>query len=177
MSDDTAKAERIKAKISASQARSQGKAPARKSPRKPRAGNDNRGNLFDRALDNHPLALLAGSVVLGAIAASILPRSFGSKLAGRALGLAAVAGEIGALYGNKALGAAADGARAGQDKLEDLGETLADHGADARRKAIELGTLAGKRAIELAGVAARNARESGSGAIKALSDLSDRARH
>lgn len=177
MSDDNAKAERIKAKISASQARNEGRAPARKSARASRRGASNRDGFFDRALDDHPLALLAGSVVLGAVAAAILPRSFGSKLAGRALGLAAVAGELSAFYGNRALGAAAQGARAGQDKLEDLGEVLADHGTDARRKAIELGTLAGKRAIELAGVAAREARDAGSGARRMLGELSERARH
>ena len=115
-------------------------------------------------------------MVLGVVAASLLPRSWGSKLGGRMLGLATVAGELGAVYGTKALSAAAEGARTGQDKLEDLGEVLADQSTDARRKAIELGTLAGKRAIELAGVAAKNAREARGGALKAIGDLSDRAR-
>ena len=178
MSDDTAgRTDRIRKKISASQERNRGKAPPRQAKAKPRASRAERGNFFDKALDEHPLALLAGSVVLGAIAASLIPASWGRKLGSRALGLAAVAGEIGALYGTKAWGAAAEGARAGQDKLEDLGETLADHSADARRKALELGTLAGKRALALAGTAADNARATGGSALKALSDLSARARH
>lgn len=174
MSD--AKADRIKAKIDASQARSTGKSAPRRG--KPKAGTrPGAQNFFDRAVDEHPLALLAGSVVLGAVAATLLPRSFGSKLGSRVLGLAAVAGELGSLYGGKALEAAAEGAREGRDKLEDIGETLADQSADARRKAVALGTLAGRRAIELAGVAAKNAREASGGALKALSDLSDKARH
>lgn len=174
MSDD--KAERIRSKISASQARSRGDAAPRKAKAAPRKRASGETTFIDKAIADHPLALLAGSMVLGVIAASLLPRSWGSKLGGRMLGLATVAGELGATYGSKAWGAAAEGARAGQDKLEDLGETLADQSTDARRRAVELGTLAGKRAIELAGVAAKNAREASGGALKALSDLSDRAR-
>lgn len=173
MSDE--KAERIKAKISASQARSRGEAPARKAKPAPRKRASGETTFIDKAIADHPLALLAGSMVLGVIAASLMPRSWGSKLGGRMLGLATVAGELGAAYGSKAWGAAAEGARAGQDKLEDIGETLADQSSDARRRAIELGALAGKRAIELAGVATKNAREASGGALKAISDMSDRA--
>ena len=177
MSDPKAdKAERIRTKISASQARSRGDGTPRtgKSYARKRASGET--GFIERAIADHPLALLAGSMVLGVVAASLLPRSWGSKIGGRMLGLATVAGELGAVYGTKALSAAADGARTGQDKLEDLGEVLADQSSDARRKAIELGTLAGKRAIELAGVAAKNAREARGGALKAIGDLSDRAR-
>ena len=174
MSDD--KAERIRTKISASQARARGDAAPRKAKAAPRKRASGETGFIEKAMADHPLALLAGSVVLGAIAASLVPRSWGSKLGSRLFGLATVAGELGAVYGSKALSAAAESARTGQDKLEDLGEVLADQGSDARRKAIELGTLAGKRAIELAGVAARNARDARGGALKAISDLSDRAR-
>ena len=164
------KADRIRSKISASQARTQGKAKPRTAASRPKTTRSNGGNFFDRAIDDHPLAMLAGSMVLGAIAASLIPASFARKLGSRALGLAAVAGELGALYGGKALEAAAEGARAGQDKLEDIGETLADQSADARRKA-----------VELAAVAAQSARETGGGVLKALSDLRtdlrERVRH
>ena len=180
MSDDAPKAdkaERIRSKISASLARSRGDAAPRKAKPTPRKRASGETGFIEKAMADHPLALLAGSMVLGVIAASLLPQSWGSKLGSRMLGLATVAGELGAVYGTKALSAAAEGARTGQDKLEDLGEVLADQGSDARRKAIELGTLAGKRAIELAGVAAKNARDAGDGAIKAISDLSERARH
>ena len=116
-------------------------------------------------------------MILGAIAASLVPRSWSSKLGGRMLGLATVAGELGAAYGSKAWGAAAEGARVGQDKLEDLGEVLADQGHEARNRAVELAVMAGKRAIEIAGVAAKNTREASDGARKAIGELSDRARH
>ena len=181
MADDD-KAERIRKKISASQARSRGQAAPRKTPasaeakpRKVRRKDDR--SFFDKALDDHPLALLAGSMVLGAIAASLVPASLSRKLGSRVLGLAAVAGELGAVYGHKAWGAATEGARVGQDKLEDLGETLADHGADARRKAVELGALAGKRALELAGTATRGARDASGEALKAVGGWSDKLRH
>ena len=174
MSDD--KAERIRSKIDASQKRARGDAAPRKAKVAPRKRASGETGFIEKAMADHPLALLAGSVVLGAIAASLVPRSWGSKLGSRLLGLATVAGELGAVYGTKALSAAAEGARTGQDKLEDLGETLSDQGHDARRRAVELGTLAGKRVIELAGVAAKNAREARGDAMKAISDLSDRAR-
>jgi len=176
------RAKRIKAKISASQARSRGEASPRKAttkqskPAKSRAKPDQR-NYLERALDDHPLALLAGSMVLGAIAASLVPASWGRKIGSRALGLAAVAGEMGALYGGKALEASAKAARAGQDRLEDLGETAGDYRADARKRAIELGTLAGRRAIELAQEAADSAREARGGVLKRIGELSDRVRH
>lgn len=182
MSDE--KADRIKAKIDASQKRASGRAAPRKAPPKtsttPRPARttrrDNR-TFVDKALDEHPLALLAGSMVLGAVAASLFPAAWGRKIGGRMLGLAAIAGELGSIYGNKALEAAADSARAGQEKLDELGDTLAEEGADARRRALELGALAGKRALELAGSAARSARDAGGTAAKALGDFSDRVRH
>lgn len=179
-SDSGDKAKRIKAKISASQDRTRGDAAPRKATKtktaKPRRARDDR-NFLDRALDDHPLALLAGSVVLGAIAASLVPASWGRKIGSRALGLAAVAGELGVLYGGKALEASAQAARAGQDRLGDLGETAGEYGADARNRAIELGTLAGRRAIELAQEAADSAREARGGVLKRIGELSDRVRH
>ena len=174
MSDE--KADRIRSKIDASQKRTRGEGTARKPKAAPHKRASGETGFLEKAIADHPLALLAGSVVLGAIAASLMPRSWGSKLGSRLLGLATVAGELGAVYGSKALSAAAEGARTGQDKLEDIGETLSDQSHDARSRAIELGTLAGKRAIELAGVAAKNAREARGEAMKAISDLSDRAR-
>lgn len=179
MSD--ARIERIREKIFASQARSTGKEP----PRSGTPGDDaapERRSLFDRAIDDHPLAVLAGGILLGAVAAALVPRgsvprSSRGKLGKRLIGLATVAAELGALYGTKAFDAAAQGARESREKLGDLGETLAEQSGDARRKAARAGAMAGKRAIDLAGVAAKNARGAGGGAIKALTDLRDRSRH
>lgn len=179
--DDTAaaKAKRIKDKIAASTERSSGKAPPRASARTKAGDSADRGerSLFTRTLEDHPLALLAGSVALGAVAASLIPASITRKLGSRALGLAALVGEASALYGGKALEKGSQAARAGQDRLEDLGESAADHAADARTRAIELGTQAARRAIELATDAASNARGTSGGFIKRLGELADRARH
>lgn len=175
MSDE--KAERIRSKITASQARSRGDAAPRKAKSASAQRPSGEVSFIEKAVADHPLALLAGSVILGAIAASLVPRSWSSKLGGRMLGLATVAGELGAAYGSKAWGAAAEGARAGQDKLEDLGEVLADQGHEARNRAVELAVMAGKRAIEIAGAAAKNTRVASDGALKAIGELSDRARH
>lgn len=179
MSDD--KADRIRAKISASQARSRGSGAPRKDkpaapPRRGAADDSDRRSVLDRALDDHPLALLAGSMVLGAVAATLIPASVGRKLGSRALGLVTVAGELGALYGAKAWDTAAQGARSGQDKLEDIGDALAEQGGEARRRAVELGTLAARRALDLAEAAARNARDASGHALKAIGELSERAR-
>ncbi len=175
----TSRAKRIKDKIAASTARSSGKAPAR-SAAKPKAaartGPDDR-SLFTRTLEDHPLALLAGGVVLGAVAASLVPASFMRKMGARAFGMAALAGEMSALYGGKALEKGSQAARAGQERLEDLGDSAADHAADARARAIELGTLAARRALGLANEARSTARDTGGGLARRIGALTDRARH
>ncbi|QGN53877.1 hypothetical protein [Novosphingobium sp. Gsoil 351] len=171
------RAARIRSKIDASQKRVRGEGAPRKAKAAPRKRASGETGFIEKAMADHPLALLAGSVVLGAIAASLVPRSWGSKLGSRALGLAAIAGELGATFGSKAWSATAEGARVGQDKLEDLGESLADRSSQAGRKATDLGLLAGKRALELAGLAAKNARDASDSALKAIGDLKTRARH
>ena len=178
--DDAAvsKARRIKDKIAASTARSAGKGPARSGSTSGAGhhdGPDNR-SLFTRAIEDHPLALVAGGVMFGAIAASLIPASVVRKLGSRAFGLAALAGEMGALYGGKALEKGSEVARAGQEKLEDLGETAADHASDARARAIELGTLAAQRAIELAHEARANARDGRGEIAKRVGAFADRVR-
>ncbi len=175
----TSKAKRIKDKIAASTARSAGKAPARSGAKlktAARTGPDDR-SLFTRALDDHPLALLAGGVVFGAVAASLVPASFMRKIGARAFGMAALAGEMSALYGGKALEKGSQASRAGQDRLEDLGKNAADHAADARARAIELGTMAARRAIDLVSEARTTARDTGDGLAKRIGAFADRARH
>lgn len=175
--DAVTKAKRIKDKIAASSARNSGKAPPRREAMS-RQARDAAGDrsFLARALDEHPLAMLAGGVVLGAVAASLIPASFVRKMGSRAFGMAALAGEMSALYGGKALEKSGQAARAGQDRLEDLGESAADYSADARARAIELGTLAARRAIDLASDAANSARGTGGGLVKRLGELADRAR-
>jgi hypothetical protein len=180
---DGDKADRIRAKVTASQkragadARAATKAKAAPKPvADPSAGGDDQRGAFKKTLDNHPLALLAGSVILGVVAASLIPASLGRKLGSRALGLAAVAGDLGAEYGSKALGYAAKGARAGQEKLDDVGETIAEKGDEARRRAVEMSTQARRRAVEMAEAAAANARDARQTALKRIGELSAKVR-
>lgn len=130
--------------------------------------------LVERTVDDHPLALLAGSLIMGVVAANLMQASFGRKIAGRLLGLVAVAAEVGASLGSKTLDAAAEAGRAGQERLTHLGETVAEEGAEVRRKAAELGAQAGRRALSLASDAAAEAREAGDSALKRLGKLTHR---
>lgn len=178
--DDTAasKAQRIKDKIEASAARSAGKGPARGAAANDAAGRkvpDER-SFVTRAIEDHPLALVAGGVVVGAIAASLIPSSVVRKLGNRALGLATLAGEMGALYGTKALEKGSEVAREGRERLEDLSESAADHASDARARAIELGIIAAQRAIELAHDARASARDGRGEIAKRVGAFADRVR-
>jgi hypothetical protein len=168
------KADRIRDKLLASQARNRG-------PKSPSGGSDASDNagertLFRKTLDEHPVALIAGSMILGAVAANLVPAAVRSKLASRLLGLAAIAGEFGASMSSKAWGAAARSAHRSQERLDDLGEKVADQGGHAARRASELGAIASRRALDLAETAAANARDAGQEALKRLGTLSSRGR-
>jgi hypothetical protein len=178
---DGDKAGRIADKVAASRKRADREGQAAAKPKPARAAadgpvGDDQRTAFRKALDDHPVALLAGSLVLGMVAAGLIPASLGRKLGSRALGLAAVAGDLGAEYGSKALGFAAKGARAGQEKLDDLGETIAEKGDEARRRASEMRSLAGRRAVELAEAAAANARDARETALERINKISAKVR-
>jgi hypothetical protein len=49
----------------------------------------------------HPLLTVVGGIALGAVAASLVPKGTSRKLARRAIGLAEVAGSVGALLGTR----------------------------------------------------------------------------
>ncbi|MET0179218.1 MAG: hypothetical protein ABW194_01890, partial [Novosphingobium sp.] len=106
---DGDKAGRIRSKVAASQKRADAAPTAAKAKpaARPASADDDQRSGFRKALDDHPLALLAGSLVFGVVAASLLPAAFGRKLGSKALGIAAVAGDLGAEYGAKALGGVA----------------------------------------------------------------------
>lgn len=146
--------------------------PAPPSPPRPTPP-DPRG-LVTKTVQEHPLALLAGSLVLGIVASNLLRASLGRKVGSRLLGAVAVVGELGAKYGNKTLGAAAEAGRSGQDRLSQLGEKVGEEGAEVRRRARELGAEARRRAIALASDAAAEARDKGDNALKRLSKLGRR---
>jgi hypothetical protein len=180
VSDSTgapSQAEAIRERIAASQARgkrqvsstdSDGVAITRPTPPDPRG-------VVEKTAEDHPLVLLAGSLVVGAVAAGLLRSSFGRRVADRLLGIAVVAGEMGAAAGNKTLGAAAEAGRAGQDRLTRISDEVAEEAAEVRRRAVELGSQAGRRALSLASDAAAEAREAGSHALKRLGKLADRS--
>jgi hypothetical protein len=128
-------------------------------------------SLAEKTIDDHPLALLAGSLVMGVVAANFFHASLLRRLGSRMLGAVVVAGELGARAGNKTLEAAAEAGRSGQERLTRLGDLVAEEGAEVRRRAAELGSHAGRRALSLAEEAAHEAREKGSHAIDRLGKL------
>lgn len=177
--DQDAQAEQLKARISAGQDRAGKRAATavggphgaldagRPSPPDTRT-------LLAKTADDHPLALLAGSLIMGVVAANLLRASWGRKVASRLLGAVAVVGELGAGYGNKTLEAAAEAGRSGQERLTKLGDAVAEESAEVRRRATQLSAQARRRAIALASEAADEAREAGGSALKRLGKLSGR---
>jgi hypothetical protein len=171
--DSSGEAQDLRQRISASQERSRSRrksaaeADGRPVPPDPRG-------TFERAVEDHPLAMLAGSAILGIVAANLLQRSLGRKIASRVMGIAAVVGELGASYGNKTLEAAAEASRASQERLSKLGEAVAEESAEVRRRAAEMGAQARRKAAELASEAAAEAREAGESAVKRIGKLGGR---
>lgn len=120
--------------------------------------NANRGTVRSM-VEDHPIAVIAGGIVLGAVIARLLPKSGLSRLGGRAVALAAAGAELAALYGSRAADSAGDMARDGRERLGEIGETIGESAGEARRKTIDLAdvALAGARAV--GGKAARRASE------------------
>ena len=154
-------------------------APARKETahdriaRKVSAGQDrNRARSSVReVMEDHPIALLAGGLLIGALAARLLPRSmFGKlgfdKLGKRTAALAAAGAEIAALYGARIGSAASEAGQHGREKLEELGETASETAADA-----------GRRAAGLADLAVTTAKAVGTQALRRVAEVTDRVRH
>jgi len=120
------------------------------------AGGEPPEGLRALAMD-YPFALLAGSVVVGAVVGAILPRSPLRRFAGAATALATVAGELGLAYGRHAL----DKAGAAAGKLDGLREDLGDSAADYSRRATALIGSAGRLAGEAMQEAAKSALQAG----------------
>jgi hypothetical protein len=176
--NDAGKAGQLRDKITTSQSRNRSRAP-RKAGAVPASSDEwtppDTRSVVERTIDDHPLALLAGSLIMGVVAANLLQASLGRRIAGRLLGVIAVAGEYGAKAGSKTLGAAAEAGRSGQERLSRLGDLVAEEGAEVRRRALDLGTQAGRRALTLAEEAAREAREKGSHALGRIGKLGGEA--
>ena len=111
---------------------------------------------------DHPIALIAGGLVLGIAISALFPRSptrrIGREVGSKAAGIAAMAAELAALYGERALGAAQHAGRTGLDRFEDLSDS-ANQAARSLRRA----------ASYLAGNASDSARAMRRGASKRVS--------
>jgi ElaB/YqjD/DUF883 family membrane-anchored ribosome-binding protein len=91
----------------------------------------------------HPLALIAGGLALGIAISALFPRSptrkigkqVGKKMGSRAASLAALASEFAILYGERALEAAQEARRTGQDRIEDFGDAAGDRARRLKREA------------------------------------------
>ena len=134
--------------------------------------------LSDRAKDaattatefvkEHPLATLGGAVVLGlAIGAMTRP---GRRVARRGGVLAGLAADAAIAYGLSAFDRAGDLARNGQDRLEDIGSSVAAGARGARRDS----AYAASKAADRAGTMARTAKRR---AGRTVRDLKSRITH
>ncbi|WP_338445831.1 hypothetical protein V5F89_11835 [Pelagerythrobacter marensis] len=86
----------------------------------------------------HPIATVAGGVAVGVLIASIVPgpgRRMRRRATQRGSALAAMLAELGTAYGASLLDSLGHAARAGGDRLEDLGDAIGDGARDLRREA------------------------------------------
>lgn len=117
-------------------------------------------------VEDHPVAAIAAGIVLGAIAARMLPRLRLGRLGRGAASLAVAGAELATLYGTKAAEKAADAGHVGREKLGDLGESLGETASEARR-----------RSVDLADIALTGAKALGGKTLRQVSDLASRVRH
>lgn len=115
-------------------------------------------------VEEHPVAALAGGILLGALIARALPRGSKTrkaeaKLSGRAAKLAALGAEIAVAYAAKA----AEKGRDGVHRLEDIGGSvggkIGDGASEAKKRAGDFADLATAALREVGEVAARRANE------------------
>jgi len=121
----------------------------------------------------HPFATVAGGLALGAIVASLVPgpgKRLRKKATAKGSALAAMLTELGMAYGASMLDGLSDAARAGQDKLEDLGDSVGDSARSLRREA---GHLAGSTSDSARSLA----REAGKKTGRSIRDLRARMSH
>lgn len=106
-----------------------------------RTGGDRTKDVSD-FVKEHPLLVVAGGIALGAVAAALLPRGTGRRLAKRAISLAEVAGTAGALFGSRV-----------RDKAEETGASLREQGGLVAGRLEKLGETASERIGKLGGKA------------------------
>jgi len=139
-------------------------------------GTDIAGDTARKASDfvqEHPVAVVAGGLVLGAIVAGALSRRRRSSArdvvaegSSRLSKLAALGAEMAMAYAAKA----ADVGKDGIGKIEDIGGTVTE-------KLSEGGAEAKKRASDVADIAMAGARAAGEAAMRRANEIASKIRH
>lgn len=114
-------------------------------------------------IEQHPVAVLAGGILIGALIASAIPRrrpASSAKAAASTFGkqasrLAAIGAQMATAYAARAVLAG----REGSEKLEDLGEIISETGGEAKRRTSEMADVAATAVREMSAVALRHAAE------------------
>jgi hypothetical protein len=114
-------------------------------------------------IEQHPVAALAGGILIGALIASALPRrkpDSAAKVAASTFGkqasrLAGIGAQLATAYAARAMQAGRDGS----EKLEDLGEIISETSGEAKRRTSEMADVAATAVRELSAVALRHAGE------------------
>lgn len=154
---------------------------AARTERAANAASDGGSNVL-ALMRKHPFATIGGALVVGAIAAQLLPGKMGKgtrKNSRRAFDLAAGAAELALAYGKRASESAADTGRDSAIKLGHAGHEFGTMASDRLNGlAGELGQRLGdssdvarKRGLELAGSAADMARDASALAARKLREL------
>jgi len=121
------------------------------------------GQSVKGLIEQHPVAVLAGGILIGALIASALPRrkpDASAKAAAGTLGkqasrLAAMGAQLATTYAARAMQAG----REGSEKLEDLGEIISETSGEAKRRTSEMADVAATAVREMSAVALRHAGE------------------
>ncbi len=124
------------------------------------AAADTAGQSVKGLIEQHPIAMLAGGILIGALIASAIPRrragtpvqTAAGNLGQRASRLAAIGAQLATAY-------AARAGREGSEKLEDLGEMISETSGEAKRRTGEMADGAATAFRELSTVALRHASE------------------
>jgi len=102
----------------------------------------------------YPWLTVAAGLGVGLLAGALLPKKAGSKMAGRALALASVAGELAIAYGSQAREAASESAREGLAKVSEKTAPARARAAraagSARSNMRSAGLVVAREAIKLA---------------------------
>lgn len=139
-------------------------------------GADVAGDAARKAKDlvhEHPMAAVAGGLVLGALVAGALSRRKRRAAPALLVDAPSKLGKLATLGAELAIAYAAKAAEAGKDgvhKLEDIGGTVGE-------KLSEGGTEAKKRASDMADIALAGARAAGEAAMRRANEIASKIRH